>query len=197
MCPVVVAVVTPGMMAVSMTAHAFDWYGGLSAGQARHEVTGGDLVGPGFTGTVDGNDTGWKVFVGMALWDKYVGAEFGYANLGEATAKGRVSGSSATATSEAKAYTAAFVGLIPVGDQFGVILKLGLDGTRTTLTTSGSGAQPSGHTADTKIFGGFGFQYDFSKSMGLRLEAERFNMGSIGSPYVNLVTAGLVYRLGK
>lgn len=191
------ALVTAGAMVVPVTAQAIDWYGGLSVGQAGHEATGGDLAGPGFSGSVDGNDGGWKVLLGMILWDKYVGAEFGYVDLGTASAKGTVSGSSVTAVTDAKAYTASVVGLIPLGDQLGLTIRLGLSNPIVDLTVTNAGVPTTSHSTDMKVFGGMGVHYDFSKSTGVRIEAERYNMGSIGSPYVNLLTVGLVYRFGK
>jgi len=47
------------------------------------------------------------------------------------------------------------------------------------------------------MFGGFGFQYDFSKNLGARVEVERYNSGSLGSPYINMISGGIVYRFGK
>lgn len=191
------AVVTAVVMAVPVAAHAWDWYGGLGVGQAGHEATGGDLAGPGFSGSVDGNDSGWKAFLGLVLWDKYVGAEFGYVDLGTASAKGTISGSAVTAKTDATAYTASVVGLIPFGDQLGLTIRLGVSNPRVDLTVTNAGVSTTSHTTDMKIFGGMGMQYDFSKHTGVRIEAERYNMGSIGSPYVNLLTVGFVYRFGK
>jgi len=188
------AVATMVMMASPSVSHAMDWYGGLSLGQARHEATGGDLLGPGFTSApVDGNDRGGKAFVGMVLWDKYVGAEFGYLDLGQAT----VESGSARATSRSKGYTAALAGLIPFTDQLGLLLKLGFYGAQTYVATSGAGAPPSMNGSDLNPFGGMGVQYDFSKNLGARIEVERYNAGSLGSPYINLISAGVVYRFGK
>lgn len=184
-------------MATPMAAHAMDWYSGLSVGEARHETTGGDIVGPGYTGTVDGNDGGWKVFLGMELWEKYVGAEFGYFNLGKASTKGTASGVATTATSKAETFTAALAGLIPIGTHFGTVIKLGLTGPKAEVNITKAGVTTTTNTTDLKLFGGIGVQVDFSKSVSARLEAERFNMGSIGSPYVNLLSAGLIYRFGK
>lgn len=190
-------VVTMGTLAIPTAGHAMDIYGGLSLGQARHEATGGDLLGQGFSGAaVDGNDSGWKAFIALELWDKYVGAEFGYADLGKATAKSAAS----TATSEAQAYTASAVGLIPFGSQSGVMIRLGIAGTKAHVQTTGpigAGAVSSANVTDNKIFGGFGFQHYFTKTLGVRVEADRYNMGSIGSPYVNMISAGVVYQFEK
>ena len=182
------------IMAIPSVSHAMEWYGGLSLGQARHEATVGDLLGPSFTtGSIDGNDGAFKLFAGMVLWDKYVGAEFGYVDLGEALAR---SGSS-RASSIAKGYTASAVGLIPFTDRLGMMVRIGVAGTKATLTTSGPGVSPSSHTNDLKIFGGTGVQYDFSKHFGARVEVERYNSGSLGSPYINMISGGIVYRFGK
>jgi hypothetical protein len=186
-------VATVGTLVIPAVGWAMDIYGGLSLGQARHETTGGDLLGPGFTSAaVDGDSNGGKAFIAMELWDKYVGAEFGYADLGQATAKS----GAASATSKARAYTASLVGLIPFGSQSGVMIRLGLAGAKAHLKTSG-GTINSANSADIKILGGLGVQHYFSKTWGVRVEAERYNMGSIGSPYVNMISAGVVYQFEK
>lgn len=93
----IVFVVTT-IMAIPSVSHAMEWYGGLSLGQARHEATVGDLLGPSFTtGSIDGNDGAYRLFAGMVLWDKYVGAEFSYVDLGEALAQSGTSRASSTA----------------------------------------------------------------------------------------------------
>jgi OOP family OmpA-OmpF porin len=182
------------IMAIPSVSHAMEWYGGLSLGQARHEATVGDLLGSSFTtGSIDGNDGAFKLFAGMVLWDKYVGAEFGYVDLGEALAR---SGSS-RASSIAKGYTASAVGLIPFTDRLGMILRIGVAEKKVTLTTSGPGVSPSSHSTDLNMYGGFGIQYDFSKNLGARVEVERYNSGSLGSPYINMISGGIVYRFGK
>ncbi len=190
------SIAAAAMMMAPMTANAMDWYVGGGIGEARHEATGGDIAGPGFLGSVDGSEGSWKAFLGMELWDKYVGAEFGYVDLGTAVARGTISGSAVRASSQAEAYTAALVGQIPIGD-FGIIIKLGMSGVKATLTTNGAGTLPSGHTSDIKMFGGGGFQYYISKKSIIRFEAERYNMGSMGSPYINTLTVDYIYRFGK
>ena len=73
--------------------YAFNWYGGASVGKNSYEVTGGDYFPfQTFSGGADGNDTAWKAFIGMQLFEKYVSAEFGYNYLGKASAKGTISG---------------------------------------------------------------------------------------------------------
>ncbi|MBI3545726.1 MAG: hypothetical protein HY081_03915 [Gammaproteobacteria bacterium] len=184
------------LSALPLTSHAMDLYVGAGLGEARHEATGGDIAGPGFIGTVDGKENTWKAFLGMELWDKYVGAEFGYVDLGTAVANGTIAGASVSARSQAEAYTAALVGQLPIGN-FGILIKLGISGVKASLTSRGTGAIASGHSADIKIFGGGGFQYYVSKKSILRFEADRYNMGSIGSPYINTLTVDYIYRFGK
>jgi len=184
------------LLACPLTANAMDWYVGAGFGEARHEATGGDIAGPGFLGTVDGNENTWKAFLGMELWDKYVGAEFGYVDLGTAVANGTIAGSPVRSRSQAEAYTAALVGQLPIGN-FGILVKLGVSGVKANLTPSGTGTLPSGHSSDIKIFGGTGLQYYVSKKSIIRFEADRYNMGSIGSPYINTLTVDYIYRFGK
>jgi hypothetical protein len=185
------------LMASPLAARAMDWYGGLSYGQDRGEAAGGDLLGAGFSGSIDNNHTGWKALAGMQLWDKYVGAEFGYVDLGESKAHGTISGSFSAGTSKADAVTASAVGFIPVFGDLGVLIRAGLAFERENITTTGAlgpGAHRSADYSDVKFFGGMGLQYDFTKAVSGRLEVEHFLMGSIGRPYVDLFSAGVIYR---
>lgn len=194
------AMVALGAMSIPLAAQAMDWYGGLGYGQAAAETNGGDLLGEGFAGSIDSTHTGWKALAGMELWDKYVAAEFGFEDLGQVKANGTVSGAYSAATSKAKAYTASVVGFIPFNDQLGAIIRAGLAGERVDFSTSGAigaGAHTSEHVSDLKFFGGLGLQFDYSKNVAVRMEAERFTMGSLGSPNINLYTVGFIYRFGR
>ena len=188
------AIAISAAAAVPTTVYAFDWYGGASVGKNRYQVTGGDYFPfQTFSGGADGNDSAWKAFVGMRLFDKYVAAEFGYIDLGKASVKGTVSGSPVASSSKTKAYTAALVGDIPVGTRLGVLIKLGLAAPRATITTT-TGTGPNTHTSDLKVFGGMGAQFDITKTISGRIEYERFNQGSLGPSYANVLSVGFTYQ---
>ena len=196
------AITAAGLLLSPLASYAknIDWYGGASTGTSHYEVTGPT----GFTGTINGNDNAWKVFLGMQLWDKYVAAETGYIRFGEAAGKGTYLGDSVSSTQETKAYFAAAKGLIPLSTNLGFTIKLGVAGMWANIESTGSATtaqlQPnyrSQSMSDLKMFGGVGFQYDISKKISARFEAERFNLGSIGAASVSTFTWGLTYRLGK
>jgi OOP family OmpA-OmpF porin len=58
---------------------------------------------------------------------------------------------------------------------------------------------PSPHTRATNYKFGGGLQYDFTPSLGMRLEAERYRINdAVGNKGdINLYTVGLVYRFGQ
>jgi opacity protein-like surface antigen len=174
--------------------YAFDWYGGVSMGKNSYEVTGGDYFPfQTFSGSADGNDSSWKAFVGMQLFEKYVSAEFGYSYLGKASANGTISGATVSATSKTTAYTASLVGLIPMGTKFGALIRLGFAAPKADITTTNAGVSTTQHTSDLKVFGGLGAQFDFSKQLSARLEYERYNQGSLGPSYANVLSVGFTY----
>lgn len=175
-------------------AYAFDWYGGASVGKNSYEVTGGDYFPfQTFSGGADGNDTAWKAFIGMQLFEKYVSAEFGYNYLGKASAKGTISGADVSASSKTTAYTASLVGLIPLGSKFDMLIRLGLAAPKADISTTQAGVSTTQTTSDIKVFGGLGAQIDFSKNWSARLEYERFNQGSLGPSYANVLSVGFTY----
>jgi opacity protein-like surface antigen len=179
---------------MSTAVYAFDWYGGASLGNNRYEVTGGDYFpNQTFIGSADGNDGAWKVFLGMQLFEKYVSAEFGYNDLGSASANGTISGAPVSASSETKAWTAALVGLIPLGSKVDMLIRLGLAAPKVDITTTQAGIRSTETSSDIKIVGGLGAQLDFTKKFGARLEYERFNQGSIGPAYANVLSVGFTY----
>ena len=175
-------------------AYAFDWYGGANAGNNRYEVSSGDYFPhQTFSGTTDGEHGAWKAFVGMRLIDKYVSAEFGYMNLGSASIRGTISGVPVSASSKTETYTAALVGLIPMGKKFGGLIELGLHAPQADITTTTAGVSSTQHTSDMKFFGGLGAQFDFTDKISARLEYERFVMGSVGPAYANVLSVGFTY----
>lgn len=179
---------------LSTAAYAFDWYGGASVGNNRFEVSGGSFFhNQPFTGVTDGNDGAWKAFVGMQLFEKYVSAEFGYTYLGTTSANGTSSGVPVSATSETTAFTAALVGLIPMGTKFAALIKLGLDAPKSEITTTVGGVRTRDDTTNLQIFGGLGAQFDFTKQFSARLEYERYDLGSDGPKYANVLSIGFIY----
>lgn len=177
-------------MTLSIAANAAssdDWYAGINLGQSENKTRVAKIAGTGFTGSLDNEDSSWKVYGGYRLWDQYVAVEVSYADLGKTTA----SGSTSSGTQEIKAFTIGVLGYIPIVDPFGAIIHLGFSRNDSrTETVTGSTGTFSGAT-DFEFYWGAGLQYDFAKNFGIRAEIERF---SIDGADVNLRTAGVYYR---
>jgi OmpA-OmpF porin, OOP family len=173
------------------TAGFFDFtlapYVGVSAGQASV-----DVACPAST-SCDDTDLAWKVYGGLEV-NEYISMEVGYADFGQVEYSG-----ARTGTRESNGMTVQLVGTYAVTPSVTLIGKggFGVLGTRVNGTVV-----TSGHEADTDLewMLGLGAQYNFTKSVGLRLEWERYF--EVGSPAVtstreadiDLVTAGLVFK---
>jgi OOP family OmpA-OmpF porin len=162
-------------------------YLGVSAGQATVDVSC-----PAST-SCDDTDLAWKVFGGLEV-NEYISMEVGYADFGKTKYSGAKTG-----TRESNGMTVQLVGTYAVNPSVTLIGKggFGVLGTRVNGTVV-----TSGHEADTDLewMLGLGAQYNFTPSVGLRLEWERYF--EVGSPSVtstreadiDLVTAGLVFK---
>jgi OmpA-OmpF porin, OOP family len=136
----------------------------------------------------DDKDTAWRAFAGYQA-TRYLGIEFGYHNLGEATA----SAGGVSAKAEVKAWELLGVGTFPVTNQFGIYGKLG--GYRATTDVS-SNVGGSSEDTNTGWTWGVGAQFDPMPSLGVRLEWQQYrNVGSSGSDTdVNVLSLGALWR---
>jgi len=188
------------------------WYVGGNVGKSRASIddvriTGG-LLGAGFTTTSitdDNRDTGYKVFGGYQF-NKYFALEGGYFNLGQfgftsttaAPQAGTLNGKT-----KLDGLNIDIVGILPVTEKFSAFVLGGLNYaetrdnfTRTGAVTITTNPNPSESSANYKL--GLGLQYDFSQSLGVRTEAERYRINdAVGNKGdIDLFSVGLVYRFG-
>lgn len=179
------------IMVYPFASMANDWYAGIGLGQAENKIRQSKIVGTSFSGTIDNEDSGWKIFGGYRLWDEYVAVEVSYVDLGTTKATGTSSGSAFTGTHELETFTVGLTGRIPITDPLGVIIHLGVSRNSSKLsTTTGSTGTFAGAT-DTEFYAGAGLQYEFSDTIGARIEFEQF---LVDAYKVNLLTAGIIYR---
>jgi OOP family OmpA-OmpF porin len=196
----------------SLTAFADDagWYAGFNAGQSRAKIDDGrivnGLVSAGFTTTSISNDDrhfGYKVFGGYEF-NRYFALESGYFDLGRFgfTADTIPAGS---LRGDIKLRGANFdaVGSVPIGEQFSLFARAGLNYAEARDTFAGTGSvtviDRSPHKWAPNVKFGFGAQYDFTRSVGMRIEAERYKINdAVGNKGdVDLYSAGLVFRFGR
>lgn len=163
-------------------------YLGLSAGIVEYKDTCSRV-----TVSCDDSDTAWRFFGGYQF-NRNLGVELAYANLGAASASGA---GGASARYEVNAWDLTGVGFIPMTAQFSFLAKLGIY--RADVDSRGNTGTFSGNQNEknTGITFGFGAQYMLGRSLGLRAEWQRYgNVGgsATGEDDLNVYTAGVLYR---
>ena len=206
---------TLGLAALAAIASPFamaddsGWYVGANVGQSRAKIDDaritGALVGGGSTATSitdDNRDTGYKLFGGYQF-NRNFAVEGGYFNLGEfGFAATTVPAGTLDGRIKLQGLNLDLVGILPFTDRFSAFGRVGLNYAQARDSFSGTGAvnvirpDPSKRASNVKF--GAGLQYDFTKSLGMRLEAERYRINdAVGNKGdIDLVSLGLVYRLG-
>jgi OOP family OmpA-OmpF porin len=138
----------------------------------------------------DDSDIAWKIFGGLEV-NEYISMEFGYADMGEVGYTGAVSG-----TREVDGMTMRVIGSYVLNPSVTFLATGGLNILQTDMKVPG-GSQDT----DVAWSAGLGMQYNFTKSVGLRVEWERyfevgdsdFN-GGTGEADVDLISAGVVFK---
>jgi len=185
------------------------WYIGGNIGQSRAKIddariTAQMLVAPTTAASIidDNRDTGYKLFGGYR-YNKNVAVEAGYFDLGQFgfTATTAPAGT-LTGKIKLKGLNLDAVGTLPLTEKFSALGRLGLNYAQTRDSFIGTGAatvlnpNPSKNQINYKL--GAGLQYDFTPSLGMRVEAERYRIndavGNRGD--IDMYSLGLVYRFG-
>jgi OmpA-OmpF porin, OOP family len=206
---------TLGLAAIAAIASPFavaddaGWYGGLNVGRSRAKIDDaritGALVGGGSTTTTitdDNRDTGYKLFGGYKF-NRNFALEGGYFNLGKfGFAATTVPAGTLDGSIKVQGLNLDLVGILPFTERFSAFGRVGMNYAQSRDSFTGTGAvnvirpDPSKREANVKF--GAGLQYDFSESLGMRLEAERYRINdAVGNKGdVDLLSLGLVYRFG-
>jgi OOP family OmpA-OmpF porin len=157
---------------------------GASVGQSTS-----DISCPAAT-SCDDSDLAWKVYGGLEV-NEYISMEFGYADMGEVEYTGAQTG-----TREVAGVTMHLLGSYALTPNFSLLASGGLN----ILSTDVKGTVAAEDTDVAWSFG-LGAQYNFSKSVGLRVEWERyFEVGSsnfnggTGEADIDLISAGMVFK---
>lgn len=185
-------------------------YGGLSVGQSRARIddariTSGLLdAGLTTTGMVrDDKGVGYKLFGGYQM-NRYLAVEGGYFKLG------RFGFTSTTAPAgtlsgqlEAQGLNLDLVGSLPITGRLSLIGRVGAQYARTRDTFASTGAvtvsDPNPRHSEVNPKVGIGLQYEITRAVLLRGEAERYRIndavGNHGT--VNLLSVSLVFPFGR
>ena len=185
------------------------WYGGVNVGRSSAKIDNANitsnLLGGGLaTSSIsnDDNDTGYKLFGGYKF-NRNFAVEGGYFDLGRfGFTATTVPAGTLNGNIKLKGVNLDAVGILPITENFSAFGRVGVNYAEARDSFSGTGAvnvlnsNPSKREANLK-FGG-GLQYDFTQSLGMRVEAERYRINdAVGSKGdIDLVSVGLVYRFG-
>jgi OOP family OmpA-OmpF porin len=191
------AVLILGLAAIPSMAQAENWYAGASAGQSKvQDMIECDLD---ISCSSDDTDTGWKIFGGYQF-NPNGAVEFGYVDLGKFVASGTDSFlGDVSFDAKPSGFTAALVGSLPIGQNFGLMGKVGMFFWDVDVNASssvlGSGSDSS---SGTDLTFGLGLKYDFSKIVGVRAEWERFmdvgDDNTTGQSDIDLLSVGVVFK---
>lgn len=210
-CGTLTAGFAPGLYAQA-TAQATDdkgWYGGVAVGGARNKFETDTLAIVGSTASSMAKDDTAGAFALAIGYDfsRNWAIEAGYLDYGNFSAR-RASTAGAVGTANAtidtNAWTLQGIGKFPLENQFYLFGKAGLAQTRTesNISTTGGVALAAGPSTNPKrskagfVFGA-GIGYDFSRSIGLRLDYTRLSdVGNkeTGKGDIDTWTAGLKFR---
>ena len=186
------------------------WYAGGNLGRTGASIDNDRitraLAGQGLaTLSIDDRDTdrGYKIFGGYQFHRNFA-VEAGFFDLGRfgytatTSRPGSLSGDV-----RFKGVNLDLVGLWPITERFSALARVGVTSERARGNFSSTGAvsRPFAATTSeraTNVKFGAGVMYDFTPSLGVRLEAERYRVNdSVGNKgHVDMVSVGLVYRFG-
>lgn len=192
------------------TADDAGWLGGFNIGQTRGEIDNEQIArklsGSGFAMTSiteDNRDNGFKIYGGYKF-NKNFALEAGYFNLGKFgfTSTTFPTGSLAGQI-KLQGFNIDAVGILPIAEKFSVFARIGAQYAQAKDSFAGTGAvvptNPSPSKSELNYKAGLGAQYDFTESVGLRGEWERYRIndavGSRGD--INMYSVGLVFMLDK
>jgi len=143
------------------------------------------------SGSVDGKDTAWKIFGGY-MFNRNLGVEAAYINLGEVAYSGTFSGLPVTGGKvELTAFNIAALGNLPINEQFSVFGKIGLFMWDAEASDTTGGVPFSAKDDGTDISFGVGLAYNFTPNFGVRAEYELFKTDNADA---SLISIGAVWR---
>lgn len=148
------------------------YYVGAAFGRMDTDINGASLVG------ASDKDSGkaWKVYGGWN-YNKHIGVEASYVNLGTAKTTGTASGVPTTISTKTDGIGLALVGTMPVNDRLAFFGKAGGFHAYQRNTRSGASASASKDRSFETLIG-IGVKYNVTPNFSLRLEGERYGLGS-------------------
>ena len=163
-----------------------------------------DLTAVGVTGlvsTTDERDTGYKLQLGYKLNQNFA-IEGGYVDLGEFTFDATFTGGIAKETAKASGWNIVAMGILPLGDTYSLLGRLGAIRAKVDATASATGPGGSAlanvNATQNSFTYGLGVAYNMSKSTSIRVDYDRYSKlgdkNSTGEGDVDLYSLAVGYK---
>lgn len=178
-----------GVLAVAPVSSAQNLYVGASFGST--DASDGIAV-PGLitSGTVDGKDSGFKIFGGYQF-SPNLALEVAYVDLGELTYSGTFGGLPVSnGKVETSGLNTSLVGTFPVNPNFSFFAKAGVFAWSADARDITGGLPFSGSDDGADFSFGFGGAFQIDRNLSLRAEWERYD----ANDDISLLSVGLAYR---
>ncbi|MDH4095218.1 MAG: outer membrane beta-barrel protein [Betaproteobacteria bacterium] len=170
-------------------ASAQGFYMGASFGKTDAD-TGNAVPALISSGSVDGSDSGIKLFGGFAF-NRNIAVEMAFVDLGELTYSGTYFGTPVTnGTLETSGFNFAAVGTIPLNPSFSLFGKLGLFFWEAEASDVTGGFPFVQTIDDVDVSYGFGASFQFNRNLGMQVEWEQYE----AADSISLLSVGVVYR---
>ena len=163
-----------------------------------------ELTAVGVTGlssTSHETDTGYKLQLGYKVNQNFA-VEGGYVDLGKFTYDATFTGGTAKATAKATGWNIVAMGILPLGDTFSLLGRLGVIRAKVDETASATGpggsALASVSATKNKSTYGLGVAYNLSKSTSIRADYDRYSKlgdkNTTGEGDVDLYSLAVAYK---
>ena len=172
-----------------------NWYAGIGFGSAKVKDfcdTGGI---PGLTvNSCDDKATGWKILGGYQL-NKNLAFEAAYTTGSDFEASLTYMGTPVSLSAKANFLEGTVVGMLPLGERFALLGKIGLNFWNLKVSDSVFGSESDSGLGLTY---GFGAQFDFTPKFGVRAEWQMYpsigNEDTTGQDDVDVLSASVYFR---
>ena len=165
------------------------FYLGASAGAS--DIDDGMTAGLITSGTVDGSDSGTKIFGGFRFGQK-LALELAFVDLGKLSYSGDFSGTPVTGGKvKVSGFNTSLVALHQATPKLGLFAKAGLYAWEAKASDVTGGVPFAAKDDGANLSLGIGADYYFTKNVGARLEWEHFNLDP---EKASLLSAGIVVK---
>lgn len=178
-----------GLAVAPLASAQGPWYIGGSVGKS--DFDDGNVVPALITsGTVDGSDTGFKIFGGYQF-NKQFGVEIAWVDLGKASYSGTFGGAPVTGGSlETSGLNFSVVGTLPLNPSFELFGKVGFFMWEAKANDVTGGVPFSAKDDGTDVSYGIGLGFNINKNFSVRVEWEQFE----AVDKVSLFSLGVVFK---